>query len=183
MLLQRLFAPPATQGAGRALFASAVDQARRPDFYTAFGVADTVEGRFELYTLHVALLLIRLKGQGQIAAQTAQHLFDAYVRSLDDALRDLGVADVKVGREMKTLGQAFYGRLRAYEEAIEKLPDSAALETVLSRTAFEERPGRRAAALAAYVARAEGALGSQALPELLRGRASWPSAAPESVHG
>jgi cytochrome b pre-mRNA-processing protein 3 len=183
MLLQRLFAPPAAQGAGRALFASAAQQARRPDFYLAFGVADTVEGRFELYTLHVALLLIRLKGEGQIAAQTAQHLFDAYVRSLDDALRDLGVADVKVGRKMKALGQAFYGRLKAYEEAIEKLPDSLELETVLSRTAFEERPGRQAAALAAYVARADGALRAQALQDLLQGRAGWPAATADAVHG
>ena len=174
MLLQRLFAASPGRDGGRALYAAAVAQARRADFYRALDVADSVEGRFELYSLHVALLLIRLKGQGQIAAQTAQHLFDAYVLSLDDALRDMGVADVKVGRKMKSLGQAFYGRLKAYEGAIEALPDVADLEGLLSRTAFEGRAANRASDLAGYVVRASGALKDQALDGLLDGRVSWP---------
>ena len=175
MLLQRLFAAPARQAEGRALYAAAAAQARRPEFYRELGVADTVEGRFELYSLHVALLLIRLKGQGQIAAETAQHLFDAYVRSLDDALRDLGVSDVKVGRKMKALGQAFYGRLNSYEVAIEGLPSAAGeLEALLQRTALEERPGATAGALARYVARAAADLSGQAIEALLEGRVSWP---------
>ena len=174
MLLQRLFAASAGRDGGRALYAAAVAQARRADFYRALDVADSVEGRFELYSLHVALLLIRLKGQGQIAAQTAQHLFDAYVLSLDDALRDMGVADVKVGRKMKSLGQAFYGRLKAYEDAIEALPDGAELEGLLSRTAFEGREQSHASDLAGYVVRASQALEAQALDGLLEGRVSWP---------
>ena len=174
MLLQRLFAASPALDAGRALYAAAVQQARRAEFYRALGVADTVEGRFELYSLHVALLLIRLKGQGQIAAETAQHLFDAYVRSLDDALRDLGVSDVKVGRKMKTLGEAFYGRLKSYQDAIESLPASAELEALLQRTALEERPGESAAGLSRYVALAAGDLEGQALDPLLEGRVSWP---------
>jgi cytochrome b pre-mRNA-processing protein 3 len=183
MLLQRLFTAPPGQNAGRALYASAARQARRPAFYRAFGVADTVEGRFELYSLHVALLLIRLKGQGQIAAQTAQALFDAYVLSLDDALRDMGVSDVKVGRKMKALGEAFYGRLKAYEDAIEALPRTTELEALLSRTAFEERPDHRAEALSAYVGRAADRLGRQDLQDLLQGRADWPEATMEQAHG
>ena len=183
MLLQRLFAAPPAQGPGRALYASAVLQARRPEFYRALGVADTVEGRFELYSLHVALLLIRLKGQGQIAASTAQHLFDAYVLSLDDALRDLGVSDVKVGKNMKKLGEAFYGRLNAYEDAIQALPDLGPLQTVLSRTTFEERPGHDVQSLAGYVARAAAGLVGQDLQDLLQGQVSWPATVEEQSHG
>ncbi len=183
MLLQRLFAPPVGRDAGRALYASAVAQARRPEFYRALGVSDTAEGRFELYSLHVALLLIRLKGQGQIAAQTAQHLFDTYVLSLDDALRDMGVSDVKVGRKMKTLGEAFYGRLKAYEDAIEALPDTAELQALLERTAFEQRTDHRAENLAGYVARADETLEGQDLGALLDGRASWPRPLAEQAHG
>ena len=182
MLLQRLFATSPTLGAGRDLYAAAVSQARRADFYRAFGVADTVEGRFELYSLHVALLLIRLKGQGQIAAETAQHLFDAYARALDDALRELGVSDVKVGRRMKALGQAFYGRLKSYGDAIEALPASDALEALLQRTALEERAGGTAVALARYVVRAAEGLKSQDLPALLQGRVTWPEPM-EPTHG
>ncbi len=183
MLLQRLFAASPAQGPGRALYASAVQQARQPEFYRALGVADTVEGRFELYSLHVALLLLRLKGQGPIAAATAQHLFDAYVLSLDDALRDMGVSDVKVGKKMKKLGEAFYGRLKSYEDAIEALPQAEALRTVLSRTTFEERPGHDAQALAGYVERATAGLEGQDLQALLQGDASWPAPVEEQSHG
>ena len=183
MLLQRLFAPRPAPTAGRALYDAAARQARRPEFYRALGAADTVEGRFELYSLHVALLLIRLRGQGQIAAATAQDLFDVYVRALDDALRDLGVSDVKVGRKMRALGEAFYGRLKAYEDAIAQLPDDGALEALLRRTALEERPGPRPEALAGYVARAAAALADQRLEDLLEGRIVWPDVMAEQAHG
>ncbi len=97
------------------------------------------------------------------------------MRSLDDALRDLGVSDVKVGRKMKALGQAFYGRLNSYEGAIQGLPASAGeLEALLHRTALEERPEATAGALARYVTRADEDLKGQDLETLLEGRVSWP---------
>ena len=183
MLLQRLFAPRPAHGAGRALYDAAARQARRPEFYRALGAADTVEGRFEIYSLHVALLLLRLKGQGQIAAAVSQDLFDVYVRALDDALRELGVSDVKVGRNMKKLGEAFYGRLQALGDAIAKLPDPAELQAILQRTVLENRPAPGAELLAAYVARASGGLAGQDLKGLEAGRASWPDVVAEPVHG
>ena len=106
MVLQRLFAAPPTQAAGQALYTASARQARQPVFYRDLGVADSGEGRFELYTLHVALILIRLKGQGAAAADAAQRLFDAYVRALDDALREMGVGDLSVGKKMRKLGRA-----------------------------------------------------------------------------
>ena len=183
MLLQRLFARRPAQSQGRALYDAAAGQARRPEFYRALGAADTVEGRFELYSLHVALLLIRLKGQGQIAAATAQDLFDVYVSALDDALRELGVSDVKVGRKMRGLGEAFYARLKAYEDAIAALPDDAELRALLQRTALEEREGPQAEPLTDYVARAAAALSGQALEDLLDGRVVWPEIIVEQAHG
>ena len=183
MLLQRLFAARPGQDAGRALYDAAARQARRPEFYLALGAPDTVEGRFELYSLHVALLLIRLKGQGQIAAATAQALFDVYVRALDDALRELGVSDVKVGRNMKKLGEAFYGRLKAHEDAISRLPDDGQLLDLLGRTALEGRTGPDVQALAAYVAKAASDLAGQGLDGLLEGRVAWPDLRMEQAHG
>ena len=183
MLLQRLFAARPAQGAGRELYDAAARQARRPEFYRALGAADTVEGRFELYSLHVALLLIRLKGQGQIAAATAQDLFDVYVRALDDALREMGVSDVKVGKKMRGLGEAFYARLKAYEDAVAKLPDDGELRALLQRTALEERQGPQPEPLAGYVARAAAVLADQKLEDLLEGRVAWPDVMAEQAHG
>src|SRR4051812_39205327 len=101
MKLSRLFSPRPAVLAGRRLYASAAAQARSPGLYAILGAPDTVEGRFELYSLHVALMLRRLKEQGPQAAETAQGLFDAYIQALDDALREMGVGDLAVGKKMR----------------------------------------------------------------------------------
>jgi cytochrome b pre-mRNA-processing protein 3 len=103
MMFKRLLSPRPAVAAGRRLYAAAAAQARAPVFYAAMGAPDTVEGRFEVYTLHVALILRRLKGQGSHAAEAAQGLFDAYVKSLDGALREMGVGDLSVGKKMRKL--------------------------------------------------------------------------------
>ena len=159
--------------AGQALYVAAARQARTPDFYTRYGVADTPEGRFELYALHVALLFGRLKGRGPAAAEAAQEVFDAFTRSLDDALRELGVGDVVVGKRMRGLVAAAYGRARVMEGALEQLPDATPLQAVLSRTVFEGREGADAAPLADYVARARAGLAAQSDETLLSGVADW----------
>ncbi len=176
MILQRLFAPRPAKVSGAALYRSAAAQARRPAFYRGLGAADTPDGRFELYCLHVALLLMRLKGQGPAAAETAQALFDAFVRSLDDALRELGVGDLTVPKRMKTMGQAFYGRARAYDDALAALPDTTELDALLARTAGAEMDAPSQARLSAYVVGAAAALNAQPLGDLLEGRAAWPEA-------
>jgi len=62
MLLDRLFRPRPALSAGRALYLRAVDQSRTPSLYADLGAPDTLEGRFEIYSLHVVLLLDRLRG-------------------------------------------------------------------------------------------------------------------------
>ena len=168
MFFDRLFRPRPARLAGQALYAAAAAQARQPGFYTTLRTPDTREGRFELYTLHVILLVERLKGAGEAAAETSQALFDAYIRGLDDAFRELGVGDLSVGKKMKKLGGAFYGRLRAYEEAAEP----AALEALIARTIGEDAD---AAGLSRYVAAARDHLQAQALEPLLAGSVTWPS--------
>jgi cytochrome b pre-mRNA-processing protein 3 len=173
MKLARLFSPRPAVLAGRRLYAAGVAQARLPAFYADLGAADTVEGRFEVYTLHVALLLRRLKGQGAAAAEVGQALFDAYVRGLDDALREMGVGDLSVGKKMRRLGEAFYGRIKNYDEALDALPDRAPLQAVIARTVLVGCPDR-AGPFALYAAAAARALDSQSLADLLEGAPAWP---------
>jgi cytochrome b pre-mRNA-processing protein 3 len=174
MILQRLFTTPPARIAGRALFAACASRARDPAFYRDFGVPDTAEGRFELYCLHVALVLIRLKGGGARAAETAQELFDAFVRSLDDALREMGVGDLSVPKRMKKLAGAIYGRARAVEEGLGGLPDRAELEAFLERSTLKGARAGVAPQLAEYVARTFQDVASQSLEGLLEGRVEWP---------
>jgi cytochrome b pre-mRNA-processing protein 3 len=175
MKLNRLFQPRPAALAGRRLYASSAAQARSPAFYAAMGAPDTVEGRFELYSLHVALLLRRLKGQGPQAAETAQALFDAYVQALDDALREMGVGDLSVGKKMRKLGEAFYGRVKNYDEAFEALPDRGPLTAIIGRTVLMDDAGADAGPLIDYAAMAMAGLDAAPLAALLQGDAPWPT--------
>jgi cytochrome b pre-mRNA-processing protein 3 len=173
MFLDRLFRPKTPLLAGRALYAAVVAQSRRPALYDGLCVPDTVEGRFEAYTLHVVLLLDRLRGEGPQAAETAQGLFDTYVKALDDALREMGVGDLSVGKKMRKLGEAFYGRVKSYEAAFAVLPERAELEALLGRTALDGVEAAAVPALADYVLAQRAALAKAPLAGLLEGQAAW----------
>jgi cytochrome b pre-mRNA-processing protein 3 len=173
MILDRLFRPKPAQAAGRMLYAACVEQARTPKLYAELAAPDTVEGRFEVYTLHVVLLLDRLKRQGPVAAETSQSLFDAYLTGLDDALREMGVGDLSVGKKMRRLGEAFYGRVKNYEAALDALPDAAELDALLGRTIYAGVEGAPVAALQAYVLAQKADLAGQDLAGLLQGRVHW----------
>jgi len=175
MFLDRWLKPRPAKAAGAKLYAAAVAQARSPILYRDFGVRDSLEGRFELFSLHVIFLIGRLKGQGEAAAETSQAVFDAYVKGLDDAFREIGVSDTAVGKKMKKLAGAFYGRLKAYDDAVSALPEAADLSGFLARTAFEDRGEGDTAALVAYVIRTREALAEQPLEALLQGDVTWPN--------
>ncbi len=174
-MLQRLFKRRPAAEAGRALFKALSAQARRPVFYERLGVADTVEGRFELYVLHLVLVLHRLKGQGAQAAETSQVVFDTFLRNLDEGLRDMGVGDLSVGKKMRKLGEAVYGRIKGYDHALSDAQPVSALEPLIGRTVYQDRPdGPSPAPLARYVAAAVVALAAQPLDEVLQARFAWP---------
>lgn len=175
MFLDRWLKPRPAKAAGAKLYASTVAQARSAAFYRDFGVRDSMEGRFELFSLHVIFLIERLKGHGDAAAETSQAVFDSYVKGLDDAFREIGVADTAVGKKMKKLAGAFYGRLKTYDEAIAGLPEIAGVSDFVTRTALEERGEGDAAALTAYVIKTRAALAGQPLDALLQGDVTWPN--------
>ena len=174
-MLKSLFKPRPAQAAGRALFSAAVAQARTPALYTEMRVPDTHEGRFEIYSLHVYLVLARLKDQGEQASETAQACFDAYIQSLDDALRDIGVGDLSVGKKMRKLGEAFYGRIRSCEAALTALPDRGPLEAMLARTVYAGQLASEPQQLADYLLAQRAALETQPLEPLLAGEIAWSS--------
>ena len=178
MFLDRFFKPKPAAEAGRRLYAAASSQARSPAFYAALQAPDTMEGRFELYTLHVVLLLERLKNDPMVA-DARQALFDAYVHGLDDALREIGVSDVAVGKKMKKLAGAFYGRLKHYDAAFAALPDDAELKALIGRTLFGTEDDARAAPFASYAAAARAALAGQETSALVEETApAWPPVVP-----
>ncbi len=171
IMLQNLFRTRPRERLGEALYELAVRQAREPAFYTGLGVADRIDARFELYTLHVLLLVMRLRDEGERGAEAAQALFDAYVSALDHALRELGVGDISVGKKMRKLGEAMYGRMTTYEPPL-RAGDAEILATGLGRNVFESDDPAAGRALAAYALDSRSRLAAQAFGEVSR-RPDW----------
>ena len=164
-MLQNLFRPRRGR-LGESLYDHAVRQARQPGFYTRLGVADRIDARFELYTLHVLLLTMRLRDEGGRGTEAGQELFDTYVSALDHALRELGVGDISVGKKMRKLGEALYGRMTAWEAALQA-GDAAALAQSLARNVYEDETSTHATALAEYALASRRALAGQAFAAIL----------------
>lgn len=155
------------------MYAAAAAQARQPALYTACGAPDRIDVRFELYTVHLGLLLRRLAGQGEEAAEVAQAALDTYIKSLDDVLRGVGVGDLSMSKKMKKLAGTLMGRLQSLGAALDA-DDSGALAAFLGRNIYDGDTVR-AAPLADYVGRADAALAAQPLKQILKGRPEWPA--------
>lgn len=120
-----------------ALYAGLVEQARAPVFYADWGVPDSRGGRLEMVTLHAMLAMRRLRREGRPGTALAQELVDLMFADLDRHLREWGVGDLSVGKEMKKLAQSFYARLSALDPLLDA-GDPAALDPVLQRNIFAE---------------------------------------------
>jgi cytochrome b pre-mRNA-processing protein 3 len=167
------------RNAARLAYERVVEQARAPVFFVAFGVPDTLDGRFELVCLHAFFYLHRLKSLRPEASRLAQAFFDTMFADLDNALRELGTGDLRVGREVKRMAQGFYGRIRAYEEGI--AADDSVLCAALGRNLFgtvAASPAQRDA-MARYVRRAVDDLGLQETADLLAGHVRF--SAPQAL--
>jgi cytochrome b pre-mRNA-processing protein 3 len=165
-----LFRSNPTRDAAELAFQRVVEQARREVFYTDLRVPDTLDGRFELLCLHAFLYLHRLKAERPESARLAQLFFDRMFSDLDRALRDMGTGDTRLGKEMKRMAQAVYGRIRAYDEGLDG--GETVLREALARNLFGTMPAVAAplAAVADYVRRQADLLRRQAAAELLTGR-------------
>ena len=100
------------------IYRKIVVQAREPRFYAELGVPDTVDGRFELITVHAFLVLRRLKPSLGGEAQIGQALFDVMFEDMDLSLREMGAGDIGVGKRIKAMVQAFYGRIASYDSGL-----------------------------------------------------------------
>jgi len=146
-----------------------VEQARRPVFFTDYGVPDTLDGRFELICLHAFLYLHRLKAERPLANRLCQAFFDMMFADFDRALREMGTGDLNVGKQVKRMARAFFGRICAYESGLSG--DDAQLGAVLARNLYGtiSEPASFALLITPYVRSAVQELQSQPLAELLAG--------------
>jgi cytochrome b pre-mRNA-processing protein 3 len=132
-----------------------------------------VDGRFDMVVLHAYLILRRLKREPDPAAALAQAVFDTMFADMDRNLRESGVGDLSVGRQVKAMAQAFYGRIAAYEEGL--AGDDALLAAALQRNLFRGQNGDPAAfaALTSYMRREAKALDAGQAEDIMAGRVAF----------
>lgn len=155
------------------LYGTIVAQARSPIFYTEYAVPDTVNGRFDMIVLHLALLMDRTETEGTELRRVGQDVFDRFCQEMDDNLREMGIGDLKVPKEMQKVAEAFYGRRAAYRAALAQSDDGALAQALIRNVysgAAERAPQARR--LAAYVRAAMRMLATQ--DRLRDGALAWP---------
>jgi cytochrome b pre-mRNA-processing protein 3 len=155
--------------AADAAYGRVVEQSRRPAFFAALGVPDTLDGRFELICLHGFLYLRRLKDEKSPAPVLAQQFVDTIFADFDRSLREIGTGDLSVGRQVKRMAQAFYGRVRAYDEALQG--GDAELAAALNRNLYGTAPAspEQLGRIAAYLRREAESLVQQPAADLTAG--------------
>ena len=146
-----------------------------PCFYREYGVADTVNGRFDLLVVHLALVIDRLAEEPD-SREAGQALFDHFCRDMDHNLREISIGDLSVPKEMQRIGEAFYGRAQAYRSALAARGEAALVEA-LTRNVYGGSPPSRTAPvhLAAYIREAVRDVGVQRVDELLAGKLRLPN--------
>jgi cytochrome b pre-mRNA-processing protein 3 len=136
-MFARLFKKDPMKTRAGEVYDALVRAARKPSLYGAQGAPDTVDGRFDMITAHAILLFRRLRGEGETAGELSQLVFDRMFDDFDAALREMGTGDLSVGKKIKEMGEAFYGRAKAYEDAL-NAQDESALAAALERNLFAE---------------------------------------------
>ena len=126
-LLHRLLRPAPATPPRLALWHAIVGGARDKRWYRDFGVADTVEGRFDMVTLVLAVVLLRLEREDDGASSVA--LTELFIEDMDSQLRQSGVGDLMVGKRVGQLMATLGGRIGALRDSL-PVGDAALAEAV-----------------------------------------------------
>jgi len=159
-----------------AVYRAIVAQSRQPRFYADWAVPDTVTGRFDMISLHMALLFRRLRADGERGKVFGQAVFDLFFRDMDRSLREMGAGDLAVPKKIQQMSGLFYGLLAAMNETMDKA-DMDGLEAVLVKNIYDGAMGPHARALADYLRAGDAALAAQPTDDILGGAIAFEAAA------
>ncbi|MCH2486862.1 MAG: ubiquinol-cytochrome C chaperone family protein [Erythrobacter sp.] len=150
-LFDRLFRKPADpREVMRPLWHRTVEIAREPEWYEHCGVADTLEGRFDMVTAALGVVMLRMEADPELAPRTA-YLTEIFVEDMDGQLRQSGVGDLVVGKQIGKLMSTLGGRLGAYRSGFADtgptLEEAARRNVTLTDDALARRLADRLRAL------------------------------------
>lgn len=103
-----------------ALYRAVVQQSRLPEFYEDLAVPDTFDGRYDVWALNASLIVnVLYINKTEHNEALAQSLFDIMFENMDENIREMGIGDMSIGKHMKRMITSFYGRMKAYGDALQ----------------------------------------------------------------
>jgi cytochrome b pre-mRNA-processing protein 3 len=116
-LFARLFKTSSDGPDMAVLWQRVVELAREPGWYLKGGAADSVAGRFDVLSLVLALVLLRMEGHAALRKPSSR-LTEQFISDMDGQLRQEGIGDLVVGKRIAKLMSALGGRLEAYRAGL-----------------------------------------------------------------
>jgi cytochrome b pre-mRNA-processing protein 3 len=151
----------------RALWHAIVGTSREPEWYAEAGVADSVEGRFDMIALVLSLVMLRMEDSPRLAPKSGP-LTELFVADMDRQLRDTGVGDLMVGKKIGKLMEALGGRIGVLRENLTE--SDATLAVILQRNVTLLDEEQKPFALAVRARALHNSLAARSDTELLEGR-------------
>ena len=116
--LKRMFGNRADAAIYAPLYAAVVAAGRRPHWYATGGVPDTFDGRFDMVSTVLALVLSRLEAEEVPGREPAARVTELFVTDMDGQLRQKGIGDLVVGKHIGQMMSQLGGRTAAYREGL-----------------------------------------------------------------
>ncbi len=158
------------------LYKAIVTQARDKKIFSDWAVPDTPDGRFDSLILHMVMLLHRLAHCDDAAKhqQFGKELIEVMIEDLDHNFRELGVGDLAVGKRIKGMLKAFYGRMEHYSQAFDS-EDKALLQQAVIRNIYRKTEPKQAhiQQLCAYIWQEVQTLQNYSGAQITQGEFSW----------
>lgn len=137
------------------LYQHLVTHARSSYFYLPpFNVEDTVEGRFEMILIHLFMIDFWLSASDDYVL-LRRTLQETLITDMDRSLREMGIGDMSVGKQMKQVGAALLGRLQSYKMVFDNADNSTDIEAqlaeILNRNIKGLEEPKTAKVLAGYI--------------------------------
>ncbi len=172
-LLKRLFgsSEPDPKSKLLPLYAQIVAKAREPHWYVEGQVPDSIDGRFDMVSAVLTVVLLRLEA-AQGYAQDSAYLTEVFVDDMDGQLRQSGISDVIIGKNIGKMMSAVGGRLGAFRDALTK-PDM--LDDVIIRNIHRTAEVDPAALghVRQRLVELEGSLAAQSPADIIKGAIRW----------
>lgn len=135
-LIQRIFGETKQRAPLLPLYNAVVAKGRAPAWYRDGQVPDTLDGRFDMVTAILTLVLLRLEQEGESGKGPSVLLTEIFIEDMDGTLRQIGIGDYVVGKHVGRMMSALGGRLTAFRAGRE----AGSLAEAVARNIFHDAP-------------------------------------------